>query len=111
MKTKTEPVPTNIKSLLEKHDIIKKGLKYSNYEMLQALDRTLRVQKNRLEKAKKIYREQAEKIEKLSSPSLWRFSTKSEAPPDYKAEYMRRLKNGESLSFGVKKVRNPSECH
>lgn len=105
MRTKTDPVPTNLRALLEKHNLIKKGLKYSNYEMLQTLDLTLKVQGARLERAKRIYREQAEKIEKLSNPSLWRFSTKSEAPPDYKAEYMRRLKNGESLLFGVKKVK------
>jgi hypothetical protein len=102
MRIETEPVPTNMRALLEKHNIIKKGLKYSNYEMLQALDLALTVQRDRLEKAKNVYREQAEKIERLSSPSLWRFSTKLEAPPDYRAEYMRRLKNGESLSFGVK---------
>lgn len=107
MRIKYEPVPANLRALLEKHGIIKKGLKYNRYEMLRDLDIALREQEGRLEKAKRVYREQAEKIEKLSSPSLWRFATKLEAPPDYKAEYMRRLKNGESLSFGVKKVKKP----
>lgn len=97
MRRETEPVPTNLRAVLEKHKIIAKGLKYSDYELLQSLDRALRVQANRIEKAAKIYKEQKKKIEELSSPELWRFSTRVEAPPDYKAEYMRRLKNGESL--------------
>ena len=111
MKKKTEPVPTGLREALEKHGLIVKGMKYTNYELLQILDKTLTTQERSLAKAREIYREQEAKIERLSSPQLWRFSTRTEAPPDYKEEYMRRLKDKGRASLRVKVVETSSESH
>jgi hypothetical protein len=100
---------TNLRSLLARHNIIKKHLKYTFYEILQTLDKHLISLERDLEKLEKNNKEQQEKIDRLSSPELWRFGPKNEAPPDYRAEYMRRLRAGENLSFGVKVMKNGGE--
>jgi len=90
---KKDYVVCNTRDLCVKHCLIdpEKHRKYTELEMVQLLDFLLLSQERRLIKAKKIYREQVAKIEALSSPELWRFGTRCEAPPDYKAEYLRRI--------------------
>lgn len=70
----------------------KKHYKYTELEMAQMLDMLLRQQEGLLEKARRIYKEQRSELERLKSPELWRFGTRTQAPPDYKAEYMRRIR-------------------
>lgn len=83
---------SSVKSLLEAWGIISdKQLKYTSYEMIDLLHKKLVSQEKALEKARKIYLEQVAEIEKLKSPELWTFGVKREAPPDYKAEYFRRM--------------------
>jgi hypothetical protein len=99
----------NLKQVLATHGVIDDHLKYTELEIASLLDKHLCRQEGRIRKAIKIYKEQRSRINELSSPELWRFGPKREAPPDYKAEYLRRLRAGDSLSFGVKVTKNPPD--
>lgn len=48
----------------------------------------------RLDKAREVYRQQRDRLVKLESPELWRFEAPKSIPPDYRAEYLRKLKEG-----------------
>lgn len=69
-------------------------LKYTEAELTGLIHGYIKGLEDRLEKAKKIYKEQRAKLNKLESPELWRFEAPKSVPPDYREEYLRKLKQG-----------------
>lgn len=91
---KSEKMPVNnLRSLAEAWGLIdsKKNLKYSEVEIAKLVDMKLRQQEQLLQKARRIYVEQRKELNRLKSPELWRFGKFTQAPPEYKAEYMLRM--------------------
>lgn len=69
-------------------------VKYTEIEMVQLINLHIKSLEGRLAKAREVFKEQRKRIKHLESPELWRFGITHQAPPDYKAEYLRRLKSG-----------------
>jgi len=69
-----------------------KPLKMTEYEICGLIDALLVSNYRRLEKAKKVYREQIAELEKIKQEPLWRFGKFHEAPPDFRAEYMEAMR-------------------
>ena len=91
----------NLEAIARKWGILdaNKPLKMTTYEICDAIDKLLASNYRRLEKAKRVYREQVREIERISSPSLWKFDKFTTAPPEYKAQYMEMLrKRGEKIT-------------
>lgn len=85
----------NVRDLCKQCELIDPNLKYTDLELLNLLDIHIRGLEGRLEKARRVYKENMAKLKKLENPQLWRFGNVTQAPPDYKAEYMRRIKEKE----------------
>lgn len=69
-------------------------LKFSSPELAAVIVGYINDLERRLEKAKSVYREQRSKLDRLEAPELWRFEAPKSIPPDYRVEYLRRLKEG-----------------
>lgn len=69
-------------------------LKFTLPELAAMVVKYIDSLESRLDKAKGVYREQRDKLARLESPELWRFEAPKSIPPDYRAEYLRRLKEG-----------------
>lgn len=85
---------TSLRSLTDAYGITKEYAKYTQQEMLDSLKRYVDGVNGRIESAKRIYRQQQAELESLKSPELWAFKAPNHIPPEYRAEYLQRLKNG-----------------
>ena len=92
MKAKEGMYLVGLRGIAEKFGLAEQHLKYSERELVGMVDLLITSLQSRLEKAKRIYREQQAEINKLKSPELWRFGEISAVPPDYKDEYLRRVR-------------------
>jgi len=83
----------SVQALARKWKLIdtKRPLKMTEYEICNLIDGMLVNNYRRIEKAKKIYKEQIVELEKIKQEPLWRFGKFHEAPPDFRAEYMRAM--------------------
>lgn len=92
---KNKPLPlTSIKDIAREFGLVDMNshLKYTDLELIQLVALHIRSLEGKLEKARKIYKEMRTELEELKSPKLWSFGLTREAPPDFKAEYMKRIK-------------------
>jgi hypothetical protein len=69
----------------------KQSLKFTQAELCRLIDIKLREQEEVIEKVRRIYKEQEAELELLKSPAFWRFGPMTQAPQDFKIEYMRRI--------------------
>lgn len=89
--------PQDIRDVAKMIGIISEGnchLKLSNPEIAGMIAGYVDSLERRIEKAKIAYRQQKEKLDRLEKPELWRFAAPESVPPDYREEYLRRLKDG-----------------
>ena len=84
----------NLKALASKWGLIdlNKPVKMNEHEVVDLIDALLVSNYRRLEKAKRVYREQRVELDTLKQEPLWRFGKMNEAPPDFKQEYMQRMR-------------------
>lgn len=86
--------PRTLSELTELCGLSKTGMKYTQAELINMLYCHISGLEGRLDTAKNVYRQQRKELDALKSPELWAFKAPNHIPPDYKAEYLRRLKKG-----------------
>lgn len=89
--------PQNLADIARVIGLIKgenEHLQFTSPELAAMVVSYIGALERRLERAKDVYREQRDRLARLESPALWRFEAPKSIPSDYRAEYLRRLKEG-----------------